>query len=184
MKRIGYLTLIIITGFITLSFINKGSERESVDVDPEIKWYTWEEAIELNKTEPRDLFIDVYTDWCGYCKKMDRHAFCDPDIIQYLNKNFYSIKLNAEQKEDIMYNNQKFSYVKTKGRTGGIHVLAYSLLDGKLSYPSIVYMNSDIERVLLAPGYKTAKQLMPELKFTKEKHYLNKSFDTYIGTLK
>ena len=52
----------------------------------QVNWLTWEEAQERNKKEPRKIFVDVYTQWCGWCKKMDKETFSNPEIIKYLNK--------------------------------------------------------------------------------------------------
>ena len=68
--------------------------------DPEptkIKWLTIEQAYALNQKEPRKMVIDVYTDWCGWCKVMDRETFSKPAIAEFVNKNYYAVKLNAEQ---------------------------------------------------------------------------------------
>ena len=139
----------------------------------DIKWYTFEEAVEMNKTEPRKFLIDVYTDWCGWCKVMDKKTFTDDKVKAYVNEHFYAVKLDAEQKEEITFNENKFEYVANAGRRG-IHTLAYSLLDGKMSYPSIVYLNEKFERIAIAPGYKTPEQIMTDLEFAAEEQYLNK----------
>ena len=52
-----------------------------------VKWMTFEEAIEAQKTEPRLVFVDVYTDWCGWCKKMDAGTFNQSDVAKLLNEN-------------------------------------------------------------------------------------------------
>ncbi|MBP9152977.1 MAG: DUF255 domain-containing protein, partial [Flavobacteriales bacterium] len=67
----------------------------------EIKWVSLEEADALRRTEPRKILIDVYTDWCGWCKKMDASTFKDPKVVAYINANYYAVKLDAEQKEPI-----------------------------------------------------------------------------------
>ena len=66
-----------------------------------------EKAYELSLTEenPKKIFIDVYTDWCGWCKRMDNTTFKDSVMVKFLNDNFYCVKLNAEQKEDIKSSN-------------------------------------------------------------------------------
>tara|TARA_B100000683_G_C12505062_1_gene558872 strand:+ start:1700 stop:3121 length:1422 start_codon:yes stop_codon:yes gene_type:complete len=78
-----------------------------------IHWLTLQEADSLYQTNPKPLFIDVYTDWCGWCKRMDATTFQDKSIANYLNTNFYPVKLNAETNEPIRfqgkiyYNSQK-----------------------------------------------------------------------------
>jgi len=80
----------------------------------------------------------------------------------FLNDNFYPIKLNAEQRADITYQGKVFKF-RDVGRRG-VHELAYSLLDGKLGYPSYVYLNEKQERIAISPGYKPADQMLQELK--------------------
>ncbi len=147
-----------------------------------IKWYSWEEAIELNKTTQKKIFIDVYTDWCGWCKRMDNGTFTDAQVIKYLNENFYPVKFDAEQKEEITYKGHTMKYVG-QGRRG-YHELAYSLLDGRMGYPAFVYLAEDEKRITVSPGYKDAKMIMKELKFVNENHYKTSSYDDYVKSIK
>lgn len=73
-----------------------------------INWYTPEEAYQAYLKEPKPMFIDVYTDWCGWCKRMDATTFQDQNIANYLNANFYPIKLDAETRETIDFNGKKY----------------------------------------------------------------------------
>ena len=143
----------------------------------DLKWYTWEEAVAACEKEPRKIFVDVYTDWCGWCKVMDKKTFPIPEVKSYIEANFYPVKLDAEQKEDIVWNGNTFSW-RPAGRNG-INMLAYSLLEGKTSYPTIVYLNEKFERIMISPGYKTPEQFLPELKFAAEEHYTSKTWEEY-----
>jgi thioredoxin-related protein len=143
----------------------------------ELKWYSWEEAVAACEKEPRKIFVDVYTDWCGWCKVMDKKTFPIPEVKSYIEANFYPVKLDAEQKEDIIWNGNTFSW-RPAGRNG-INMLAYSLLEGKTSYPTIVYLNEKFERIMISPGYKTPEQFLPELKFAAEEHYTTQSWEEY-----
>jgi thioredoxin-related protein len=143
----------------------------------DLKWYTWEEAVALNKQNPKKIFVDVYTDWCGWCKRMDKTTFADPQVVEYLNANFYPVKLNAEQKADINFNGELFKYVDNNGR--GVHSLAYALLDGQLGYPTYVYLNEKFERIMISPGYKEPAAIMKEFQFAKEEKYQSVSWEDY-----
>ena len=142
-----------------------------------IQWMTWQEAADMAKTEPKKVFVDIYTDWCGWCKRMDATTFQDPAVIQYMNENFYAVKFNAEMKDEIQFNNHTFKWVQA-GRNG-IHTLAYSLLEGKMSYPSFVTLNESFDRIAIMPGYKQPEQLLRELKFAADEVYKDKSWDEY-----
>ena len=115
-----------------------------------------------NKKAAKPLIIDVYTDWCGWCKRMDATTFKDPRVAEYVSANFYAVKLDAEQKGDIVYDGTTFTFQQQGKR--GVHTLAASLLDGRLSYPSIVYLNGQMERTMISPGFKDADTFLGELK--------------------
>lgn len=116
-----------------------------------VQWYSFEEAVALSEKKPKKIFIDVYTDWCGWCKKMDAATFEHPEIAKYLNDNYYPVKLDAEQKGDIVFKDHTFKW-QPSGRNG-IHELAYSLLSGKMSYPTVVFMDEELRILSPVPGY-------------------------------
>ncbi len=130
-----------------------------------IKWYSLSEAMELAKKEPRPIILDVYTDWCTWCKHMDRTTFSQSNIASYINKNFYAAKFNAETLEDIEFKDKK--YINRKIGRNPTHDLAVKILDGKLSYPSIVFYSRDGKKTIV-PGYKEPKDIEPFLVFFAE----------------
>jgi len=134
-----------------------------VEVDKtKIKWYTLAEAVELNKTNKKKFAIDIYTSWCHWCKVMDKETFTDPAVIAYMNEHFYAVKFDAESKENITFQGKDFKFVNAGRR--GINTLAYFLLDGKLSYPTIVYLDEALNKVKKAPGFKKPAQMIEVLK--------------------
>jgi len=151
--------------------------NEPIPTEDKIQWYTWEEAIEANKLEKKKFIIDLYTDWCGWCKVMDKKTFSQKSVAKYINEHFYAIKFDAEQKESIQYRNHNFKHLE--GGRNGIHELAYSLMDGKASYPTLVYLDEEERRILISPGYKQPAQLMKELRYTEEGGYKTTPFDEF-----
>ena len=156
---------------------NANNTTSPTTTSTEINWHTWEEAYELSQESPKKIFVDLYTDWCGWCKKMDRTTFKDPSVVQYLNENFYAVKFNAEQKETIVFRDKEYQFVKAGRR--GVHQLAYALLDGRLGYPAFVMLDETFARIMISPGYKITDQLMKELKFAKEEKYKEMSWESY-----
>lgn len=143
-----------------------------------IQWISWEEAIKASEKQPKKIFVDVYTDWCGWCKQMDRTTFSDPKVIETVNKNFYAVKFDAEGKNDIVYGDRTFKFIASGSR--GVHELAYALLDGRMGYPSYVYLNEKQERITISPGYKPTESFLKELAFITGEHYKTTSFDEYM----
>src|SRR4051812_22903851 len=56
----------------------------------------------VSDTVKKKVFIDVYTQWCGWCKRMDASTFEDPSVVAYMNTHFYPVKLDAEVKDTIV----------------------------------------------------------------------------------
>ena len=138
----------------------------SPEAGSKVKWHTWEEAVAANEKEKRKIFVDIYTDWCGWCKRMDKTTFNDPRVAAYLNKYFYPVKLNAEQKGDIEFGGYIFKYKALQRR--GYHELAAALLDNKLSYPTTVFLTEDFKVDQRLPGYLDASKMLAVLTYLAE----------------
>lgn len=143
--------------------------------DNSIKWLTFEEAETGMRLEPKKIFIDVYTNWCGWCKKMDATTFKDPAIIDFINKNYYAIKFNAETRDTIVLNNISYIF-KTENRA---NELAVALLNGKLSYPTTVYLDENFNMLSPVPGFLTADVMLKILKYFGENHHKTTSWEDY-----
>ena len=154
----------------------------ALPLSAQIEWLSWEEAIERSEAEPRPLLVDVYTDWCGWCKKMDKTSFRDKAVEAYVSANFYAVKLDAEQQASIQYDGHQFDYDATIGRRG-VHQLAVALLDGRMSYPSIVYLDAQQRRITVSPGFKPADNLLQEVRYIGEGHYKELSYEDYLAKL-
>jgi thioredoxin-related protein len=122
-----------------------------------INWMTWEEAIAANKKSPKKIFIDVYTDWCGWCKRMDATTFEDPAVIKTMNELYYAIKFDAEQKAEITLKDKTYKFVPNGRR--GYHELAAAILNGKMSYPSSVFLDKSFNMIQPLAGYQDGKTL-------------------------
>ena len=176
-----YLLLLILVLPITLTAQKK----------QEINWMSWEEAIaarekffaekadsiKARQVVPKKIFIDLYTSWCGWCKKMDKTTFKDPNVIAYMNRHYYAVKFNAETHDTISYDGHKFFNQSPPGKKG-THTLALSLLDGQMSYPSYVIMDENVHRAHIIPGYKNAFDLFGILNFFGSNNYL--TYKNYV----
>lgn len=144
---------------------------------PAIQWLSLEEAAALTKKEPRKILIDVYTDWCGWCKQMDKKTFTDPQVVAYVNEKFYAVKLDAEGREPITINGKTYQYNEQMRA----HEAALALLSGKMSYPTTVYLDEKLGIISPVPGYLEAPMFLTILKYFGENHYKQKTFAEYTA---
>ena len=158
-----------IVRFVLAGILITGSLTGFAQEPGKVNWMTFEEAVEASKTEKKKIFIDVYTDWCGWCKVMDKNTFSQKDIATYLNENFYPVKLDGEQKEPITFRGTTFKFVPS-GRKG-YHQLAAALLQGQLSYPTVVFLDEDFNMLQPLKGYQQPKEFDMVLKFLGEDHF-------------
>ncbi|WP_299821536.1 thioredoxin fold domain-containing protein [uncultured Pontibacter sp.] len=140
-----------------------------------IKWLTIEQAAARIKEEPRKVVIDVYTDWCGWCKKMDKSTFTDPEVAALINKHYYAVKLDAEGQEPITLNGHTYTF-KPEYRS---HELAVALLNGQMSYPTTVYLDEKFNMLAPVPGYLDAKNFSKILRYFGEDHHKQMDFKAY-----
>ncbi|MFD2201242.1 thioredoxin family protein [Shivajiella indica] len=117
-----------------------------------IQWLTFEQAAEKTASNPKMVFVDVYTDWCGWCKKMDKDTFSNPEVIAYINANFYPVKMNAEDTK------RKFSF---KGRDYTEAAMARAMRVN--SYPNFIIMDAAMENITQYPGYREADPFLKGL---------------------
>lgn len=127
----------------------------------QLNTHTFEEAEKLSKISPKPFVIFLHTDWCKYCKMMENTTFKDQKIVEELNKNFYFISFNAEDKKAINFNNQAFKFLP-KGNNSGVHELAISLgeKDGNLIYPTIAVLDSDYSILAQIQSFTNSKTLL------------------------
>ncbi len=142
-----YITAIAI--LISIAFTFKPKEKAKIN------WLTLEEAYVLNQQNPRKIFVDVYTNWCGWCKKMDKDTFADEKVAEYVNEHFYAVKLNAESQDKIII----------KQDTITNQMMARSM--GVSGYPTIVYIKEDFKTIQAVPGYQKADAFLKTLEKVK-----------------
>ena len=144
-----------------------------------INWITFKEAIELNKKgEKRKIITDVFTSWCGWCSKMDVTTFRMPEIVEYINKYYWAVKLDAEAKDSVIIDG--VAYINQHPEANrSTHDLAQKLLQNKMSYPSYVFLNEDNQLLTVVPGYFNSENFITVLRYFGENVYLTKPFAQY-----
>ena len=170
---------------IALVFVVLVSNMSHAQID----WMTMDQALAAQKLEPKKIFMDVYTDWCGPCKLLDKKTFSNKKVIRYINQHYYAVKFNGEGTESVTYNN--FTYTnpnyqpERKGRNAQ-HFFADAL---KITaYPSLVFFNETGGVIQALPGYKSPQGLEIFLKMIATDDFkaltTEKAWETYRNNFK
>lgn len=134
------------------------------------QFVTYTEAIEKAKAENKAVLVDVYTDWCVWCKRMDKDVYTDPKVKAELEKYFVAAKLDAEASTERMFrgNNTTETQIAQNLKVSG--------------YPTTVFMTPDEQVIQIVPGYIKAPDFALALRFIGTKAYETQNFEEWKKT--
>jgi len=168
----------IIIILILTTFWNFGCSQNAPQ--HEIKWYTLDDALKLTTITPKKIYLDVYTDWCGWCKRMDASTFKDPCVVELMNKYYYPVRFNAETKDTLHYKDTTFTFDKNYRAND----LAYYFLGGKMSFPTSVYLTETGDLIQPIPGYQEADMMQMILSYIGKDMQKTITWEEYKKTYK
>ena len=136
-----------------------------------IMWVQYDEGLKLAGKMDKVIFIDFYTNWCKFCHKMDNETFSNKDVVDYFNKNFVGVKVNAESRTKLKLPDGEFSGQEL------------ARMFGVRGYPTYWFLKSDGSRINFLSGYSPPQKFLPVLQYVGGKHYENMSFQEYVETI-
>lgn len=160
MVKIWIIALFI--SVVSSSFAHAGNKVE-------LKWNKFDEGLSLAKKNNKKVLIDVYADWCKWCKKMDAEVFTNDTIAPYLKKNYVLIKLDGESQEKIKY----------KGET--MTAAAFAQGFGVTGFPTVLFLEPDGEAITKVPGFINAENFLPMITFFGDDHYKKLTWQEYFS---
>jgi len=153
--------LFLLTGLIALCSCWQTNAQEN-----EVQWLTFEQLEDSLAVQPKKVFVDFYADWCVYCKKMDKVAFKDPEIIKTLNQEYYAVKMNAETSDIITFGGDTFTNEQIGKKRNPVHqipLLLASRTNTSFSLPAMVVLNEKFEVINRYFEYLSTKRLSEAL---------------------
>jgi len=133
------LALLLVIGISSADFSSqpkpkKKTSKKTTEKKPEAKaetqhrgivWYNMTEGFAKAKKENKILVVDVYTDWCGWCKVMDKQTYENANVVQKMKKYFVGVKFNPEVNasytvnDQVLNSDQLAKYLNKGGRIPG-----------------------------------------------------------------
>lgn len=157
--------------------INKPQEPSSESISKTLTWLTMTDGLAQSKKTNKKILVDFYTDWCGWCKRMDKTTYEDPRVIETMNRYFLPVKFNAEREDPVTYKGVNYS-MKAQG-IRSTHEFATFLLSGKMGYPTTSFLGVEHDLLTNIPGYINADEMVLILKFFGQNKHLSMSYDDF-----
>lgn len=181
MQKVTLLSLLTFSWlFAYLGWESRNSDPPPVaivsSVKDQVKWLTLKEAEKRLETERKPILIDLYTDWCGWCKVMDKQTYSHAEVVKYINEHFIPVKLDAETKEVLAWKGKAFRYDPNYR----VNSYAVYLTGGQLSFPTTVFLPADGSDPQPVPGFLEPKDIEVLLKYFGEGQYGKTPFQEYF----
>ena len=171
MKKPFVISIVVIGVALASGFLlsSQKSSAESASTSS-LTWNTFDKGVALAKEQHKKVLVDVYTDWCGWCKKMDSDVYTDSKVIKTLAAKFVLVKLNAESNsKHVQYQGKQFTEAQ------------FAQAVGVSGYPSTLFFDSAGKPITLLPGFVPADKFVPILTYIGDDHYLKVSFEQYLS---
>lgn len=157
--------------------LNKPQEASSESISKTLTWLSMTDALAQSKKSNKKILVDFFTDWCGWCKRMDKTTYEDPRVIETMNRYFLPVKFNAEREDPVTYKGVNYS-MKAQG-IRSTHEFATFLLSGKMGYPTTSFLGVEHDLLTNIPGYINAEEMVLILKFFGQNKHISMSYDDF-----
>jgi thioredoxin-related protein len=159
--------IVFALGSIAAPRVVRGSGAEVPVGGKKVEWRDFNSGLKQARAQHKRVVVDVYTDWCGWCKRMDRDTYSQDEIQKYLGKAFVPVRLNAESDERAVYKGNEYSYREIAAGFG------------VRGYPTTLFLESDGSHITTAGGYMGPDEFLTVLHYIGDGRYKDQTFEEF-----
>lgn len=164
-------TIIIVLAAVVVAggsyFLTRNAGGPAAAGNAAITWSDFTAGYGAAQASNKKMVIDVYTDWCTWCKTMDKETYANPDVAKYVQEHFVAVKLNAES--------TTMRQIKTMQMSDAELATAF----GVSGYPTTVFVASDGSPITSMDGYIKAGEFKTVLQYIAEDKYKTMSYEQF-----
>lgn len=174
MKRLLLLAMAVLA--ISPAMMAKKEPKVAPQPAEEIHWITSVDELQMKMQQaPRKVIVDMYTGWCGWCKKMDASTYTNSSLVKYINNNFYALKFDAERRDTIRFQGKEYYFAPQYKANG----FAIELMKGQMVYPTTILMMENFQQPQTIGNYMDVKQLEAALTYFGDNMYRRRTWADY-----
>jgi thioredoxin-related protein len=166
MKKNIIVVSIIFAMIIGFYFATNANGSENLLDDNKQK--SFEEILKDAQKNKKKVVVNVYADWCSWCKKMERETFPNDEVQKELKRNFYFYRMNGESSDIVEFDGRKWTKAQLT-KAFGIR-----------GFPATIFLNYNSQPITVLPGYVDAKTFASILRYIGDDIYLKMNFDEYM----
>jgi len=159
------------------TFLSQGVGAYAQTAQTPVQWLSWGEGMAKASRENKKILLYVYTGTCGWCKKMEGETFSHGAVGQLVNASFVPVKLNAAENADLEFKGKTYRFVNSGPR--GYNALAAEILEGRMSFPSVVFLDEAQQTLQSIAGFKTVEEFLPMATYYGKDYYKNIPWSTF-----
>jgi thioredoxin-related protein len=143
-------------------------QTQETKAAPKLPWRDLDDGLVEAKKAGKPLLVDVVTDWCGWCKRMDRTTYADAGVRDYVTRAFVPVRLDAE--DEARRATYQSRLVTWRQFADGFNVTGY---------PTTLFLDSDGGLITTVPGFVQPERFLNVLHYIGDGHYLTEPWDVY-----
>ena len=165
-------SVLLLAYVLLLAFISSCSSRSDAannhNAEPQHEfWVTIEEAQELASKNSKYILLDIYTEWCGFCRRMNAETYANNKVQQSIDDYFYAVRVDAESSDIVTFLGEKYSKRDM------------AMLFGVRSFPTTVFLTPQGEPIAAQPGFIDAARFHTMLAYVGSESFKTQTFQQY-----